>query len=74
VFDPLVVANAGWGTPEEIASGGYIVLVVVTSGSGHDLWLLKNKRDAERLRQQIMQEDNDIIAVVIAALHAGVLD
>jgi hypothetical protein len=61
--------GSSWGN-----SWGPYLVIVIKADEEAAAKIVKSRREAERLRQQILQEDNDVIAVVIAALNAGVLD
>lgn len=72
MFDPQVVANAGWGTPEEIAGVGYIVLVVATGGGYSSVYQVSNADELRRVTAQIERDDQEILAIIIAAVQVGV--
>ncbi|MBF0255551.1 MAG: hypothetical protein HQL47_03640 [Gammaproteobacteria bacterium] len=76
MLNPASVASLGVGDPVATAGLGLLPLVVVVSrdsGGGFVTRGARNAAELRRVRAQIEREDEEILAIVIAAVHAGLI-
>jgi hypothetical protein len=76
MLDPAAVANVGGCDPRQVAGCGYLPLIIVVTqqtGGGVGVRSARNTAELKRLAAEIARDDEDILAVVIAAVHAGLI-